>query len=246
MALQEHFEQTGTWLFRWRSFLPLLLLPFLALSFIHYHYPFHSEMGDWIWEGICLFASFLGMGIRVWTIGCVPASTSGRNTKRQIAEQLNTSGIYSIVRHPLYLGNFFMMLGVAMFPCNVWLILVYMLLFMVYYERIMFTEEAFLRRKFGDAYLAWAEKTPAFFPRLSAYRPSELDFSFRNVLGREYNGFFAFVISLFVLEVVSEWIVNRSLQIDLFWAILTGFSFVSWLVLWSLKKYTRVLKVSGR
>ncbi len=246
MTLQEHFEQTGTWLFRWRSFLPLFLLPFFAMSFVSYHYPLYSELGDRIWEGICLFTGFLGMGIRVWTIGCVPASTSGRNTKSQVAEKLNTTGIYSIVRHPLYLGNFFMMLGVVMFPCNVWVILVYILLFMVYYERIMFTEEAFLRGKYGDEYMAWVEKTPAFFPRFSAYRPSELSFSFRNVLGREYNGLFAFIISLFVLEEVSELIVNHNLQIDLFWGILTGLSFLSWIVLRTLKKYTRVLKVKGR
>ena len=33
-------------------------------------------------------------------------NTSGRNTHDQVADSLNTSGIYSIVRHPLYVGNF--------------------------------------------------------------------------------------------------------------------------------------------
>jgi protein-S-isoprenylcysteine O-methyltransferase Ste14 len=246
MALKEQIEHSGGWLFRWRSFWPLVLVGFIAMAMLNYNYLFNSELADNIWEAVCLLVSFFGLGIRVWTIGCIPARTSGRNRKRQIADKLNTTGIYSLVRHPLYLGNFFMMLGIVMFTHHIWVILVYCLLFVVYYERIMCAEEAFLKEKFGEEYLLWAEKTPAVIPRFSAYRPPELRFSLKNVLRREYNGFFAVVVSMFVLELASDWVVTGRLELDPFWAVFAGFGLVAWIVLRFIRKYTRWFEVSGR
>lgn len=246
MALKEQFEKSGNWLFRWRSFIPLVLVGFMAMAMVHYDYLLHSELADKIWELLCLLVSFFGLAIRVWTIGCVPARTSGRNTKKQIADKLNTTGIYSLIRHPLYLGNFFMMLGVMMFAHHIWVILVYTLLFVLYYERIMCAEEAFLKEKFGDEFLQWAERTPAIIPRFAHYTPPGLEFSIKNVLRREYNGFFAVLLSMFALEVASDWIVQHRLVLDPAWAILTGFGLLAWITLRIIRKYTHWLDVTGR
>lgn len=62
------------------------------------------------------------------TIGQVPKGTSGRNTSQQVADTLSTDGVYSVVRHPLYLGNFLMCMGVSMMPHQyllVWIIFVF-------------------------------------------------------------------------------------------------------------------------
>ncbi len=99
------------------------------------------------------------------TVGFAPKNTSGRNTAAgQMADELNVTGIYSIVRHPLYVGNFFMWLGPVLFLRSVWFTIVFCLVYWLYYERIMFAEEQFLRRKFGDAYDKWSEKVKAFIP----------------------------------------------------------------------------------
>jgi protein-S-isoprenylcysteine O-methyltransferase Ste14 len=246
MALREEFENTGNWLFRWRSYLPLIVIAIFLLALREYEYPGHSEKLDHIWEVVCLLVSFLGLGIRIVTIGHTPRGTSGRNTKKQVAETLNTTGLYSVVRNPLYLGNFFMWLGIALFAHLWWLTLIYILVFWLYYERIIFAEEAYLRDKFGNEYLEWANKTPAFIPKLSQYRKANLPFSLRNVLRREYNGFFAVIVILFVLETVGEIFVKGRLEFDLGWIFLLGIGFVVWMVLRSLKKYTKVLNVKGR
>ncbi|BFN38059.1 methyltransferase family protein [Fidelibacter multiformis] len=246
MALREEFENTGNWLFRWRSYLPLIVIAIFLLALREYEYPGHSEKLDHIWEVVCLLVSFLGLGIRIVTIGHTPRGTSGRNTKKQVAETLNTTGLYSVVRNPLYLGNFFMWLGIALFAHLWWLTLIYILVFWLYYERIIFAEEAYLRDKFGNEYLEWANKTPAFIPKLSQYRKANLPFSLRNVLRREYNGFFAVIVILFVLETVGEIFVKGRLEFDLGWIFLLGIGFVVWMVLRSLKKYTKVLYVEGR
>ena len=69
-----------------------------------------------------------------------------------------------MVRHPLYLGNFFMWLGVAMLTENTWFSIAFVLFYAFYYERIMYAEESFLRAKFGKTYLDWAAQVPAFIP----------------------------------------------------------------------------------
>jgi protein-S-isoprenylcysteine O-methyltransferase Ste14 len=226
--------------------LPLIVIAIFLLALREYEYPGHSEKLDHIWEVVCLLVSFLGLGIRIVTIGHTPRGTSGRNTKKQVAETLNTTGLYSVVRNPLYLGNFFMWLGIALFAHLWWLTLIYILVFWLYYERIIFAEEAYLRDKFGNEYLEWANKTPAFIPKLSQYRKANLPFSLRNVLRREYNGFFAVIVILFVLETVGEIFVKGRLEFDLGWIFLLGIGFVVWMVLRSLKKYTKVLYVEGR
>ena len=246
MPLQEEFESQGVWLFRWRSYLPLLLLLLLIYPMLNFRYLGNSEFWDHIWEIFCLAISFLGLGIRVYTIGHTPAHTSGRNTKKQVAEQLNTKGIYSIVRHPLYLGNFFMMLGIVMFCHNAWAIAIFMLLFWVYYERIMYAEEAFLRKKFGDSYIEWGKHTPPFFPRFKNFQRSDLPFSMKNVLKREYNGLLGMLLSMFILEVSGDYVVNRHLEFDTFWIVIIALGFVTWFVLCTLKKTTNILKVQGR
>ncbi|MDD3022132.1 MAG: isoprenylcysteine carboxylmethyltransferase family protein [Alphaproteobacteria bacterium] len=246
MALKEEFENTGNWLFRWRSYLPLIVVGIFLLALREYEYPGHSETLDHIWEVVCLIVSFFGLGIRIVTIGHTPKGTSGRNTKHQVAETLNTTGIYSVVRNPLYLGNFFMGLGIVLFAHLWWLTLIYILVFWLYYERIIFAEETYLRNKFDNEYLEWANKTPVFIPKVSQYRKASLPFSLRNVLRREYNGFFAVIVTLFVLETVGDIFAEGRLKFDFGWILLLGIGFVVWMVLRSLKKYTNILDVEGR
>lgn len=81
MALKEDFESSGNWLFRWRSYLPILVIGIIIFSLREYEYPYHAEKLDHIWEAVCLIISFWGLAIRIITIGQTPKGTSGRNTK---------------------------------------------------------------------------------------------------------------------------------------------------------------------
>ncbi len=216
------------------------------MALFEYEYPGRSESLDLLWELFCLIVSFFGLGIRIFTVGYKPKRTSGRNTKRQVAETLNTTGVYSVVRNPLYLGNFFMGLGVALFAHLWWLMLIYILVFWLYYERIIFAEEAYLRDRFGNKYLEWARITPAIIPNIRLYKKPDLEFSVKNVLKREYNGFFAVIIVLFALEIAGDLIVVKKFQIHAQWAILLSVGFITWFALRTLRKYTAFLDVEGR
>ena len=64
--------------FRWRSFLPLVIVPFaLYVAINDDAYPRFDDLN---WLATCFSISVLGQIIRALTIGYVPKGTSGRNT----------------------------------------------------------------------------------------------------------------------------------------------------------------------
>lgn len=202
---------------------------------------------DQPWEILCLLISFFGLTIRALTVGYAPKRTSGRNTtKGQVANVLNTTGMYSIVRHPLYLGNFMIWLGISLFVRLWWFSLVSILIFWLYYERIMFAEEEFLRKQFGDVYFDWAKKTPAFFPTFKNWQRPQLPFSFRAVLKREYLDFFGVIAAFSLLEFVGDAVVEGRLTLDWLWLIIFIVGLIMFLTLRTLRKKTRILHVDGR
>jgi protein-S-isoprenylcysteine O-methyltransferase Ste14 len=247
MALREEMERFGEWLFRWRSYLPLAVLALFVPAMMAFRYPNDSELADMIWEMVCLAVSFSGLFVRAMTVGFVRRKTSGRNTsKGQVADELNTTGIYSVIRHPLYVGNFLNFLGFCMFPRSWWLVTIMILCYVIYYERIILAEEEFLRRKFGREFEDWADRTPAVIPSFRNFRKSELPFCWRTVLKREYQTFFLTMCVFTALESVSEYAVERTFRPDNLWIILFSASLAIYLVLRAMRKMTRLLHVEER
>lgn len=236
MALQEEFERSGEWLFRWRSYIPLLLTLVVLAALPSFTYPEGSHGLDTAWDILCLGVAFFGLAIRIYTVGHVPDRTSGRNTRGQVASHLNTTGMYSLMRHPLYFGNFWIWIGVSLFPRVWWCTFLIGLGLLFFYERVMFAEERFLRATFGEAFAEWANRTPAFWPRFRNWQPPALPFSWRMALRREYSGLFAIIASLTFLEVVGTGIVEHRFELEPFWAVLFFLGLASYLALRTLKK----------
>ena len=246
MALSDHFIRSGSWLFRWRAVPPVLALLLLMLHLEGYHHLLDSKRADDAWQLGCLLVSGLGLALRAYVVGHTPRDTSGRNARAQRAASLNTSGLYSVVRHPLYLANFLIYLGTVAFTHDPWPAACCLLGFWLYYERIMVAEEAFLRARFGGHFEAWARRTPAFVPNPRLWRPPQLAFSLRNVLRREYNNLFSVVLAMFLLDSASESAAQGRLALGHWWALALGVGFVAWLILRTLKRHTQVLRVAGR
>lgn len=254
MALQEELKAQGDFLFRYRSYLPFCILPlFILVIFTSETYLYYDGVYNTPLIVVAVFVGLLGQGIRIWVAGFVPRDTSGRNTKEQKASVLNHTGLYSVCRNPLYLGNFLMMLAPIILLGNWLFIVVFALSFWLYYERIIFAEESFLRAKFGQEYVDWTLKTPPFFPKLSGYVPSNMSFSLRSMIRREYNSFFGLTSSLFVFHYIIAVIVNwqgegavefiapNSILTYLFIA-----SAVFYLLVRIMVKTTKIFEVQGR
>ncbi|NMD03489.1 MAG: DUF1295 domain-containing protein [Bacteroidales bacterium] len=238
-------ESSGNWLFRRRSWLPLfLVVSGLIMMYLGNRQAIIFDLRD---EMIFLGISVLGELVRIFTVGFAPRNTSGRNTAAgQIADELNTTGFYSIIRHPLYLGNFLMWLGPVIFIRSAWFAVVFLLVYWLYYERIMFAEEQFLRRKFGDAYDSWSAKVSAFLPFQFKWIPPKLGFSFRNVLKREYNSFVNIFLIFSILDLFRNYYLTGRIFMTRIWLLLLIGAAVIWLIIRSIHKYTRWLEVEGR
>ncbi len=230
MALKETFERQGFWLFRYRGVLPVIFLAAGVLVFIDSKFdPRFFAPEEPIFESLyfyaCLGLSILGLLIRIYTVGHTAPNTSGRNTQELIAESLNTDGSYSLVRHPLYLGNFLIWLGPAMLSENFWFIVAFVFLFILYYERIMFAEEQHLKRKFGAAYSRWPDEVPAIIPKFKGFKRPALPFDRAKALTNEKTGILLTFLIFALLRLAGQFIQQRAAY-DLFLPLCTVLAIV--------------------
>lgn len=253
MSLHEDMVKHGHTMFRYRSYLPLLIIGPLLIAMKESVY-LEKLVGDRVedlWVLFSLVISLTGLAIRCYTVGHVPAGTSGRNTQSQRAHCLNTTGAYSIVRNPLYLGNFIIILGVLLSIKVWWLIALGCLAFFIYMERIILAEETFLAETYGRQYTDWREKTPVILPSFKLWQKPELPFSWKTVMKREYPALIAIGSVFFITELVTdlifegenlgEWLID-----DWAWPVMFAVFLVAGLTCRYLKKYTGYLKVEGR
>lgn len=207
-----------------------------------------SEYWEDVWGILAFSVSLAGVCIRGATVGFAAGNTSGRNTREQRADDLNTSGMYSICRNPLYLGNFIIILGVLLWA-KVWCAgLIIALGFFIYMERIVLVEENYLHEKFQSSYNEWRKQTPALIPDFSLWKNPTLSFSWRTVLRKEYPGLLGvstiFIIMHFVFDVIAdretlnEWF-SHDYPAIIAYVIIASLC----LVLRFLKKNTSVLKI---
>jgi len=192
--------------------------------------------------GVAIAMSIAGQVIRAIAIGTSNKNTSGRNTSEgQVAEALNTKGIYSTVRHPLYLGNYFMWIGIVAFTFNIYFFIIVSLLFWLYYERIMFAEERFLERKFGDSYVNWSMKVPAFWPSMKNHEKGEISFSMKTILRREYAGISATAIGFIFVAYIREWTILGKVPMEIKYVYWLAGALLFSLILRTLKHSTKIL-----
>jgi protein-S-isoprenylcysteine O-methyltransferase Ste14 len=215
MALIQSMEATGAKLFKYRGQIPVLIfalsLPILFFTNDRLYASVHPYWGEPVYTAcaiISLLLVFAGLTLRAYTVCTTPKGTSGRNTAQQVADHLNTKGIYSVVRHPLYLANYLIWAGLLVYTMNAFAFIIVSLVYWIYYERIMMTEEAFLRSKYGDEFEQWAAKVPAFIPKWSLYEGGMLQFSWKTFIRREYATIMSVIFSYFVIDYLLFYLID--------------------------------------
>jgi hypothetical protein len=99
--------------------------------------------------------------------------------------QLASTGAYSLVRHPLYLGNFLILVGFAIAGGN-WIVMaVVAFFFLFYYPAAIRYEDHKLEGIFGEEWRAWSGNIPGMFPTGLKWKANhEADWSARQSLLR--------------------------------------------------------------
>jgi protein-S-isoprenylcysteine O-methyltransferase Ste14 len=122
----------------------VLALPAAALIIV---FTDHPPM----WPGVAI--TVFGEAIQLW------ASAHLRKNVEVIM-----SGPYAWVRNPMYLGRFFVGLGLTLLTWRWFLIAPYAIIFWVYAQARVLGEEARLLAKFGDEYLAYCRSARRWVP----------------------------------------------------------------------------------
>lgn len=239
MALIEEYTKTGNFLFRYRSFFPTIFILSGLISLILSRHNSGTGLHQYL-ELAMFFLALLGLIVRIITVGYAAHFTSGRNTHFQRADSLNKLGMYSIVRHPLYLANFIIWLSLAFYVWNVWFIILFCLAYWLYYERIMFAEEFFLRKKYGEEYLNWSENTPPFFPKFKNFKKPQFKFNYKKIFRAEVNGYMSIVAIFTVMNSLENLIMMKSILPDLMWIYIFSISLFVYIILKIIKKKTQL------
>ena len=150
-----------------------------------------------IWGGLAV--SFLGEFIRVLAVGFAYTGTSGRENYLR-ADDLNHTGIYSIVRNPLYIGNVLMFSGLLIVFANWWALLFFNIFLITQYYFIILSEENYLQQKYGDSFNDYCSFINRVIPKCKYYQKPALPFDGRKVFFKEndsvFNMLMVFVIIL--------------------------------------------------
>ena len=79
--------------------------------------------------------------------------------------ELVTQGPYAVVRNPIYLGMFGLMVSTGLVFTTWWALLIAVTVFLVGNQVRIRAEEKLLRETFGSQFDDYARRVPAFFPR---------------------------------------------------------------------------------
>jgi protein-S-isoprenylcysteine O-methyltransferase Ste14 len=145
-----------------------VLVPLVTIGLVSAYLPALTDRFDfWTidgealrWVGVVVF--ILGAALRLWPVYVLGRRFSGL-VAIQKDHQLETRGIYRIIRHPSYLGLFVNALGWSLaFRSGVGILLT--LLQIPPLAARIAAEERLLQSQFGAAYEAYRARTPRFIP----------------------------------------------------------------------------------
>ena len=186
----------GKFLFRFRSFtpLPLILLTFLL-------FPPLSPAPAWTWAGLAV--ALAGEALRMASVGFAGSGTSGRESFLK-ADSLNTTGLYSLVRNPLYWGNVLIFSGLLAAYSNPWALALFVVFLAAQYHFIVLAEESFLRRVYGQAFDDYCRRAHRWRPRFDRWAPPAGRFDWKKVLFKENDSCFNLLLGMLLIAAWKE------------------------------------------
>lgn len=189
----------GNFLFKYRDqVFPAVLLALFVIT--RPHWPDGRDGYDGILDLIGFCVALLGQALRAAVVGYAYIIRGGKD-KKVYAEELVTRGFFNHSRNPLYVGNLLILFGLLIIWNAPIAYIIGVPFFVLGYVAIVAAEEAFLRRKFGAEYDAYAARVPRWWVRLGGFRESMegMEFNWRRVVVKEYGSAAYWVAGAFAL-----------------------------------------------
>jgi protein-S-isoprenylcysteine O-methyltransferase Ste14 len=142
--------------------------------------------------------SLLGELIQIWSSGSLEKNVV-----------LTLRGPYCLVRNPMYLGRFFVILGALLLLKNFYIIIIYVGAFFYYVANRVKREEKHLIEIFGEPYVEYCNRVNRFLPRLGGCETKDtLFFRFRLLVrNNEHLNFLAllaFYLAFYVISAITQ------------------------------------------
>lgn len=182
----------GETFFKYRDYTPI---PLIAIALI-------ITKPSVLTATIGTIVLMFGELFRIYSVAFI--GSISRTRKESLGNQLITSGPFKWVRNPLYLGNFLIVMGLAIYTGVLWFCVLTASMFYFQYYYIVEYEEGLLEKKFGQEYVAYKATVPAWFPKaLPKLNELEWPNSFTKSLKSEKRTLSAIVAMLVLLILCS-------------------------------------------
>jgi protein-S-isoprenylcysteine O-methyltransferase Ste14 len=164
----------------------------LAIIAIAAVFPFLRR--DWLLAGFVV--SMFGEFIQLWSFASLDKNSD-----------LAIRGPYAMVRNPMYLGRYFILLGFLMLLGVWWILVAYTVVYWFYMDTRVEREEAHLRPIFGPRYDEYCARVRRFIP--GAPLPGQPLAYWNWTLFRQNNAAMNLLGTLVVWAVVAGWLLLR-------------------------------------
>jgi len=221
----------GNFLFKHRSFTPV---PLIIMVFIIFK-PLNLEEKNIVINLVGLLISFLGEIIRIFAVGYSFPGTSGREMYLR-ADALNTTGIYSFVRNPLYIGNFLIFTGLVVVFSNLFAVLVFALFIIWQYYFIVLAEEEYLKGKSGQEYQSYCTQVRRIIPTFKGYKRNRNPFNLKKIVFKENDSIFNMLMMFLLVLLYKERIFNGRISRPLDYIIPGGVLIIAYVIVKVIKK----------
>ncbi len=223
--------KSGDFLFKYRSFTPI---PLIIIVFIFFKPQINPENNVLLLIA-GLFVMSSGEFIRVISVGFSFTGTSGRENFLR-ADSLNVSGIYSVVRNPLYIGNLLIYSGLLILYSNIYAHIFFDIFMIVQYYFIILSEQDFLQNTYGIEYSEYKKNVNSILPKFGNYMKPENKFDRMKVIFKENDSVFNALIIFGIIILYKGYIYSGNVFHGRSFSIYFGVLIVSYILIKLLKK----------
>ncbi|HET6142828.1 MAG TPA: isoprenylcysteine carboxylmethyltransferase family protein [Candidatus Acidoferrales bacterium] len=143
-------------------------------------------------------------GVSIAIVGLIIRGYAAGHLRKH--QQLATSGPYAFTRNPLYLGSVLLAAGFSV-ASHSWISALLLAAYLaIFYPVVIRREQSELRAHYGDAFVTYASRVPAFWPRLTPATLSAEKFSWPQYLkNREYEASIGLAVAMAILLALMLW-----------------------------------------